>query len=131
MSELRAQVVAEIMKLVRPEPVNIGKPTIEELERILNSDDPGRINLAPDGSATMQPRSSVTVGTVADAILPLVLEACAKVAEAHVDRASNERLAKGQKLRGSHHELIEIHAEERGEDIAAGLIAEAIRALKP
>ena len=55
-------------------------------------------------------------------------ERCAKIAADHKGAATKRRLARGMKL-GSlpHHAQDEIVAEERGEDIAAEMIATAIR----
>lgn len=65
---LREQVVAEIMKLVRPTPVPMDhKPTIDELEKMLNSDSES-VNINPDGTVSVQP-PPCTVGDVADAVL--------------------------------------------------------------
>lgn len=69
--ELRAQIVAEIMSLVRPAPVALPKPTIEELEKILNSEPEGIVSVNPDGSVSVVP-TKTTVGDVADAILRIV-----------------------------------------------------------
>lgn len=55
-----------------------------------------------------------------------VREACAKVADAHKGSAAKKRLA--QNSRANPDALIEIYAEERGEDIASEMIASAIRA---
>lgn len=57
-------------------------------------------------------------------------ERCANIAEAHKGSAARRRLERGQKL--SHFGLDnseEIRAEERGEDIAAEMIARAICAI--
>jgi len=66
---LREQVVAEIMKLVRPAPIPMDrKPTIDELEKMLNSDSESVANINPDGTVSLQP-PPCTVGDVADAVL--------------------------------------------------------------
>lgn len=66
---LRPLLVAEIMKLVSPAPIPMErKPTIAEIEKILNSDNPQKIGLAPDGSATIEAPSH-TVGDIADAVI--------------------------------------------------------------
>lgn len=60
------------------------------------------------------------------------LEAAAKVAEAHKGSAARRRTMRGRVIR--HHDaFIErtIQDEERGEDIASGMIATAIRAIDP
>ncbi len=61
MSELmRAQIVAEIMKLVRPEPVTLKhRPTIAELEALLNAEDEPDI---PKGSALLGKKPDPTNG---------------------------------------------------------------------
>lgn len=68
---LREQIVAEIMKLVTPAIVPMDhKPSIEELEKILNSDEVPKIHMQPDGSiSTEKPH---TVGDIADAVLRVV-----------------------------------------------------------
>jgi hypothetical protein len=59
------------------------------------------------------------------------LEAAAKVADQHRGSAAKARLAKDQPLGMMDDDglVVEIRAEERGEDIAAEIIAKAIRAL--
>lgn len=70
---LREMIVAEIMTLVRPEPRELKpKPTIDELERMLNSTDPLEIDLRSDGSIYARPPHHVTVGNVADAVMRLL-----------------------------------------------------------
>lgn len=72
---LREKIIQEIMALVRPEPYEMKPtPTIDELERILNSPDPMEIDLRPDGSVYARPPHYVTVGIVADAVLRVVAE---------------------------------------------------------
>lgn len=69
---LREKIVAEIMKLVRPAPVPMDpKPSIDDLERMLNSDDPRRIKILPDGSV-VEEAPPHTVGDIADAVLRVV-----------------------------------------------------------
>jgi hypothetical protein len=66
---LRDQVVAEIMKLVRQPSVPLDrKPTIDELEKILNDGSGAVASINPDGTVTVQP-PPCTVGDVADAVL--------------------------------------------------------------
>ena len=55
-------------------------------------------------------------------------ERCAQVAEAHKGSATKKRRARGPQNDNSM--LDEIYAEERGEDIAAEMIAREIRNLK-
>lgn len=73
-------------------------------------------------------------GWITDAIAAAVeaeREACAKVAESHKGSAAKRRLSRGLKLSHVHPDAqMEIVAEERGEDIAARIIAQAIRARK-
>lgn len=65
---LREQIVAEIMKLVRPAAVPMDhKPTIDELEKMLNGDDQS-FTVNPDGTCSVYP-PPCTVGDVADAVL--------------------------------------------------------------
>lgn len=60
-----------------------------------------------------------------------VLEEAAKKADAHKGSAAKRRRERGQKLAHmTNQEAAEIVTEERGEDIAAGMIATAIRSLK-
>lgn len=55
-------------------------------------------------------------------------EACALLADAHKGAAARNRRAKGNVLAGLPEEAqLEILAEERGEDLASGEIAKAIR----
>ncbi len=54
-------------------------------------------------------------------------ERCAKIAEAHKGAAARKRLSRGQKLHMAVDGYEEIVAEERGEDIAAEIIAREIR----
>ncbi len=64
-----------------------------------------------------------------DALVAAEREACAKIAEAHRGSALANRRDKGFLYRTmSLRSAAEIEAEERGEDIAAGMIARAIRA---
>lgn len=56
------------------------------------------------------------------------IERCAQVAKAHKGSAEKRRRANGRKY--DEESLVEIRAEERGEDIAAEMIAAEIRALK-
>lgn len=72
MDILREQIVAEIMKLVRPAPVPMDhKPTIDELEKMLAGDGRSIATIAPDGTVSLQP-SPCTVGDVVDAVLRVV-----------------------------------------------------------
>lgn len=73
---LRPLIVAEIMTLVRPSPVPMDrKPTVEELEAILNSETTDQVYINPDGSVACTPQKPATVGDVADACLRIVSEA--------------------------------------------------------
>lgn len=68
---LRAQITSEIMRLLPGnfEPVE-SRPTIEELEKILASDNGGKITINPDGSiGTHRPAK---VGDIADAVLVVI-----------------------------------------------------------
>lgn len=66
----REQIVAEIMKLIPPQMVPMERPSIEELEKILQSDERPDIHIAPDGSITTE--KPHTVGDIADAIMRLL-----------------------------------------------------------
>lgn len=67
----RSDIVKEIMKLVKPTPIVMDKkPTIDELEKILNSESSDKVNILPDGTVTLT-KTTTTVGEVADAILQL------------------------------------------------------------
>lgn len=69
---LRDQIVSEIMKLVKPPMVPMDhKPSIDEIEKMLNSDNPRRISIAPDGIALTEPPPH-TVGDIADAIIRVI-----------------------------------------------------------
>jgi len=69
---LREQIVSEIMKLVKPAMVPMmPKPSIEELEKILNSENPRHVQILPDGSI-MEEGPAHTVGDIADAVLRIV-----------------------------------------------------------
>lgn len=69
---MREQIVAEIMKLVRKPPER-RKPTIDELEKILNSADAPDCHLEPDGTMLMTPETHTTVGDIADAVLKIIV----------------------------------------------------------
>lgn len=72
---MREQIVAEIMKLVTPQMVpSDKKPTIAELEAILNSEDQPNISIAPDGSFLVEKPN--TVGDIADAVMRIVDKNC-------------------------------------------------------
>jgi hypothetical protein len=65
----RETIVAEIMKLVRPDPIPMKeRPSIDELEKILNSESEDAVTINPDGSVSRLPPPT-TVGHVVDAIL--------------------------------------------------------------
>ena len=56
-------------------------------------------------------------------------EACAEIADQHKGSAAKKRQSKGQRLVGVDEQIVAtIQDEERGEDIAAEMIASAIRA---
>ena len=66
----------------------------------------------------------------AEAALDIALKAAAEIAMDHKGSAKRERTERGLKLsKFSAYEQDEILAEERGEDIASGMIASAILAL--
>lgn len=67
---LRAELVTEILKLAKtPKLVErrTKKPTVDELEAMLNSDNPPAIHINPDGSISEE--KAHTVGDVADAVI--------------------------------------------------------------
>lgn len=69
---LKQQIVTEIMSLVRQQPQKMDpKPTIDELEKILNAECTDSISIEPDGSVSVRP-TSTTVGAVADKVIGLV-----------------------------------------------------------
>lgn len=70
-----------------------------------------------------------TLAAERDRLREAAIEECAKIAEAHIGSASKQRLARGLRLSTMSPDAIaEVQAEERGEDIAAELIAKRIRA---
>ncbi len=69
---LKQQIVTEIMSLVRQQPRKMEpKPTVLDLERILNSESTDAVHIEPDGSVTVTP-TVTTVGAVADKVVGLV-----------------------------------------------------------
>lgn len=65
----REELVGIIMSLITPPRVVVEpRPTIEELERILNSQDDSPYHLEPNGTVT-RPGPTLTAGALADAIL--------------------------------------------------------------
>lgn len=97
---MRQQIVAEIMSLVRQQPRQLPRPTIDELERLINSESTDAVNIEPNGSVSVTP-TTTTVGAVADKVVGLVeayahaptdLRACL----AHIDKreAKAEQMAK-------------------------------------
>lgn len=68
---LRNQIVSEIMSLVRQPSRKLEKPTIDELERIINSESTDAVNIEPDGSVSITP-TATTVGAVADKVVAVV-----------------------------------------------------------
>lgn len=93
---LREQIIAEIMKLVRPaQIISERKPTIDELEKILNSDDRSVTSINPDGTVSIAP-PPCTVGDVADAVL--------RVFDAHQGTAQMGTLGDGSLRPGNQQE---------------------------
>ena len=67
----REEIVAAIMSHVRPDRVKVElRPTIDELERALNSEEGSQYRTEADGSFTV-PGKPLTAGALADAILAL------------------------------------------------------------
>lgn len=73
---LRELIAAEIMTLVRQQPRTMEKPTVDELEKILNSDSSDAVHIEPDGSVSVTP-TVTTVSAVADKVAALVERATA------------------------------------------------------
>ncbi len=72
-AELRQKIIDKMKTLVLPKKVERKeRPTIDELERILNSENPGKMQINPDGSITEYREQTTTIEKVADAILDLV-----------------------------------------------------------
>lgn len=80
---LKEEIVTAIMSLVRQQPKKMERPTIDELERIINSESTDAVNIEPDGSVTVTPQAT-TVGTVADLVV-LPVERDIKAAKAVSD----------------------------------------------
>lgn len=69
---LRQRIAAEIMTLVRQQPRKMEpRPTIDELEKILNSETSDEVHIESDGSVSVRP-TTTTVGAVADKVAALV-----------------------------------------------------------
>jgi hypothetical protein len=72
-SDLRQQIIDTMKCLALPRKVvAIPRPSIEDLERILNQENPPPVQLEPDGSVTEYQPQTTTVEKVADAILALL-----------------------------------------------------------
>jgi hypothetical protein len=71
--ELREKIIAMMHDLVLPKKIEVEpQPTIDQLEKILNSVDPPSISLQPDGSVVEYRPQTTTVQAVADGILDLL-----------------------------------------------------------
>jgi hypothetical protein len=72
--ELRKRLITEIMKLAQtPKLIQCDpKPTIDDLEKSLNSDDPVPYSINPDG--TVSRKHNHTVGDIADTVLRVLGE---------------------------------------------------------
>lgn len=68
---LKEQIVTEIMSLVRQPPKKLETPSIDDLEKILNSECTDAIHIEPDGSVSVTP-TVTTVGAVADKVVLVV-----------------------------------------------------------
>lgn len=69
---LKDEIATEIMSLVRQQPTRMEpRPSIEDLEKILNSETTDDIHIEPDGSVSCRP-TTTTVGAVAERVLTLV-----------------------------------------------------------
>lgn len=72
-AELRKKIIDKMKTLVLPKKIERNpRPTIEELEKILNQAEPPNIQINPDGSVTEYQPQSTTIEKVADAILDLI-----------------------------------------------------------
>ena len=79
-AELRQQIIDRLHELVLPKKIErLPRPSLDELEKILNSVDPPNIQIGPDGSIVEYRPQTTTVGVVADAILDLLGIADAEV----------------------------------------------------
>lgn len=68
----RAEIITEIMKLVRQPMVPMDhKPTITDIEAMLNSESAPPIYINPDGSVSVEPPPA-TVGDVADVVMRII-----------------------------------------------------------
>jgi hypothetical protein len=83
---LKEQIVTEIMSLVRQPPRKMEKPSIDELEKILNSESTDDINIEADGSISATP-TTTTVGAVADKVVTAVEAEIARLREQWKARA--------------------------------------------
>lgn len=80
----RDKIVAEIMSLVRQSPRKMEpKPTIAELEAILNSECTDEISVQPDGSICVT-STSTTVGAVADKVIAALRDTISTNLNAHL-----------------------------------------------
>jgi hypothetical protein len=71
-AELRQKIIERMNELVLPRKVEqIPRPSIDELERLLNQSSPPDIRIEPDGTVVEYFPQTTTVGKVADAILDL------------------------------------------------------------
>lgn len=79
-TDLRQQIIDKLHELVLPKKIErLPRPSLDELEKILNSVDPPNIQIGPDGSIVEYRPQTTTVGVVADAILDLLGIADAEV----------------------------------------------------
>jgi hypothetical protein len=67
---LRTQIIAAIMALIKTPATPVARPSLEELERILNSETADEFNILPDG--TVERMTTTTVGAVADAVIAII-----------------------------------------------------------
>ena len=83
-ADLRQNIIDKMKTLVLPKKVERNtRPTIEELEKILNSENPGKMQINPDGSVTEYHPQTTTIEKVADAILELWDEYLTDLSEHH------------------------------------------------
>lgn len=83
--KIRQQIIDKMKGLVLPKKVERNpRPTIDELEKILNSENGPNVQLNPDGTVTEYQPQTTTIEKVADAILDIFDEqkSCGLVVDA-------------------------------------------------
>lgn len=91
---VRTKIIAAIMGMVKP-PALKRKVSIEELERIINSESEGSVYLNTDGTVQDAQPATTTAGDVADAILAILpdryAEGVAAATKAIQEQIDNQR----------------------------------------